>query len=189
MNKLIQHPQFQMDEISEYSISLPKDAEKINSIIIKECKKINLNTTKLTITDCTACVGGNTVPFCKIFKSVNAVEINKERFKMLENNLKLSDYSNYILYNDNYLNMCDTLNQDIIFIDPPWGGKNYKLQKNIELELGDIKLNLLVHILKNFANLIFIKLPLNYNLESFTNVKKKIYTLNKMIILVISVIE
>ena len=189
MNRLITNPGFQMDEISEYSISLPKDAERINSIIIKECKKLNLNTKKITITDSTACVGGNTVLFCKIFKKVNAIEIDHDRYKMLKNNLNLSKYLNYDIYNDDYLNLCDKIKQDVIFIDPPWGGKDYKLKQNIELELSNIKLDMLINILKHFAVLIVLKLPLNYNIDSINEPNKKVYVLNKMMILVVSVVE
>jgi 16S rRNA G966 N2-methylase RsmD len=189
MNKLISHPEFQMDDISEYSITLPKDAERINTIIIKECKKLFLDTRKIIITDATSCVGGNSLAFCKIFKKVNSVEIDKGRCQMLSNNLKLSKLSNYEIHNENYLDILDKLDQHVIFIDPPWGGKDYKLKKNIELDLGGIQLSSLIEILKSFASLIIMKLPLNYNVETIKDKNKKIYNLNKMIILVISVIE
>jgi hypothetical protein len=42
---------------------------------------------RATMTDGTACVGGNVVSFAKAFKHVHAVEIDRTRFDMLARNV------------------------------------------------------------------------------------------------------
>jgi hypothetical protein len=40
---------------------------------------------ELTITDATACIGGDTINFAFYFGHVHSIEINKENFEVLEN--------------------------------------------------------------------------------------------------------
>jgi hypothetical protein len=85
---------------------------------------------------------------------------------------------------------------DIIFVDPPWGGSGYKTKVNLELNLGDIKIE--TFVLRCFdrtitlcpPKVIALKLPKNYNLKflyDMLNQKMEIYIYEheKMNILVI----
>ena len=71
---------------SIYSISKPRDAEKIIKLIKHVYKKDIFNA---TITDGTANVGGDTIHFSKHFNKVNSVELNPLHCKALENNLRV----------------------------------------------------------------------------------------------------
>ena len=83
-----------------WSISYPNDANKISEgIKIFEKTGIKIN----TIFDMTAGLGGNTISFCKYFDNVIASEIDHERFKILENNMKNYNYQNYELLIGDYL--------------------------------------------------------------------------------------
>lgn len=161
----------QYDDEGLYSISHPDDADYISYLILN-CVNNNKN---LKILDTTAGVGGNTISFSKIFSQVVSIEIDKTRFKMLENNIKLYDLNNVNLINDdckNYLNS----EYDIIFFDPPWGGPEYKTHKSLELFLGDQNLiNIIEKIPKN--KYIILKLPFNYNLN---NLKEYNFVLKKI---------
>ena len=68
-----------------WSITLPQDADTISQIILNE------SNSDITIFDGTAGLGGNTISFAKYFKNVIAVEMNKDRFMLLQNNIKLID--------------------------------------------------------------------------------------------------
>lgn len=165
MNKL------QYDDEGLYSISHPDDADYISYLILN-CVNNNKN---LTILDTTAGLGGNTISFSKIFSQVVSIEIDKSRFKMLENNIKLYDLTNINLINDDCKNYLDS-NYDIIFFDPPWGGPDYKTHKSLELFLGNKNLiNILEKIPKN--KYIILKLPFNYNLN---NLKEYNFVLKKI---------
>uniref|UniRef100_A0A6G6ACS8 Putative RNA methylase n=1 Tax=Borely moumouvirus TaxID=2712067 RepID=A0A6G6ACS8_9VIRU len=148
----------------------------------------------LIITEMTAGVGGNVLNFAKYFKYVNAIEINKTRYDYLQNNIKLYNYDNVNCYNDNSLDLLinhNDLVQDIIFFDPPWGGKDYKLHNNLRLNFGSDSIeNICQELLsKSKANMIVMKLPCNYDFEfmftllSTRNIIK--YSLDKMSIVIV----
>ena len=68
----------QMDELSVYSVTPGTLADRITDIVIKYCDQDPMT---MTITDATACVGGNTISFSKKFGKVNAVELDRSRFE------------------------------------------------------------------------------------------------------------
>ena len=49
--------------------------------------------------------------------------------------MKLFNRDNIFFYNDSFISLIDKIKQDIIFIDPPWGGPNYKEIKKLRIEL------------------------------------------------------
>ena len=72
---------------------------------------------------------------------------------------------------------------DILYIDPPWGGINYRNSNNIDLFLGDYRLDeYLDFILKQEwkPKYVVLKLPKNYNFNRLNNFNGKKYDiLNK----------
>ena len=121
------------DEVGRYSISLPKDAEIITSLIEYHINKLKLLSTNLIITDSTAGIGGNTISFSSKFKNVNSIEIDKKRFGFLKNNINYYNLHNVNLLNCDYLNILENMIQDIVFMDPPWGGRGYKKKSSIHV--------------------------------------------------------
>ena len=151
-------------EVGKYSITSPDDAQIISDFIksLLSCK----DTKKITITDATANNGGNTINFAQNFSKVNSVEIDKKEFDILSENVKNFKLKNVSLINDDYLKVMNTLEQDVIFFDPPWGGPNYKRIKNLNLFLGKGKEGNIVNIinkLKKKAKMVVLKVPFNFN--------------------------
>ena len=143
------------------------------------------------ILDMTAGCGGNMISFCEHFKYAVGVENNITRYTILEKNMLSYNYTNYKLICGDSLQMIDST-FDVFFIDPPWGGPEYKKNEMIELYLSNINLkDIILMIPKN--KLIVLKLPYNYNTDYFKdspldyNIIKKII-LNNIIILFISMI-
>jgi len=146
-----------------WSISNPDDAELLSKEIL------NFRNNDIHILDTTAGLGGNAISFCKNFKNVTCIENNAERFELLKNNLNCFNFSNVTLINGNcieYLNK----DYDVIFIDPPWGGPDYKLKSKIDIFLDNININEIVKIVSK-NKLIVLKLPFNCNV-SFNYLKK-----------------
>ena len=110
-----------IDKVGEYSISIPEDAQKTSKIILQI-----INNNDIIITDATAGVGGNSISFADNFKLVNSIELDPNRFEYLKNNLSIYKLKNIKLYNSDFLQIISLLKQDVVFIDPPWGGKDYK---------------------------------------------------------------
>jgi 16S rRNA G966 N2-methylase RsmD len=182
-----------IDYDSIYYITTRDASVEICNIIINYLRKMNIQSSELVITDMTAGVGGNTLLFGKYFKYINAIEIDYIRCSYLKHNVKVYGYDNINIYHGNCLDYViknDFLNQDIIFIDPPWGGKNYKSIDKINISIDEYTLeDICNHLIKNsLAKLIVLKLPKNYNfeqLESQISFPIEYYELKKMILVLI----
>jgi 16S rRNA G966 N2-methylase RsmD len=147
-----------------WSITHPKEAEYISKKIIEIVGHTNLN-----ILDMTAGCGGNMISFLKYFKNVTGIEINKDRYDILQNNLKKYNYNNYLLINDDCIKYINNNNYDVYFLDPPWGGPDYKKLDNVELYMSNMKIEEIINILpKN--KLIILKIPFNAVLNININI-------------------
>ncbi len=175
----------QMTNESYYSVSSYKDAEYTTELIKQHLKQ---NTKELIITDGCSNVGGNTLNFLKNFKFVNAVEYDKTTSVMLENNIKLYGFSNYKVYNNDYTKIMNNLQQDVVFLDPPWGGIKYKYYDTINLYLSNTSLADIVGKIINSVQLICIKVPDNFDIVTLYEKKFKeihIYKLKKYKIVIV----
>jgi tRNA/tmRNA/rRNA uracil-C5-methylase (TrmA/RlmC/RlmD family) len=193
---LYKNKNLMIDEDSIAYITIPFDAEIISKIIREHSLKIN-NENNIFITDATAGVGGNTISFSNYFNYVNAIEIDQDRSFFLSNNINMYEIKNVSSYCDNALNLIYNFEyQNIVFIDPPWGGKNYKTQENLRLKLSDTEIedvacNLLdKSITKSDVKMVVFKLPKNYDIKYlYKKLKNKsniyLYELKKMIIIII----
>jgi predicted RNA methylase len=143
------------DEEGLWSITHPNDADNISKQILKFS---NVNS---KIIDLTAGCGGNLISFGKYFNNVTGIELCIERFNILKNNIKSYEY-NINIINDDCVNYLEK-DYDIYFIDPPWGGPDYKLAQDLKLYLSNIEL---VDIIKKIKNkMIILKIPYNYNYD------------------------
>ena len=188
------YSKIKIDEDSFCYITIREIAEIISKIICYHLLEYNLNPQKSTIIDYTAGVGGNILSFSKYFKSIYAIELDELRADYLKNNIGVYGYKNITVINKcaiEFNNMdLITLNPNVVFVDPPWGGSNYKNNENLTLSLGNIQMEeLVIDIVKKFSEhytkivelnpkennnnynnkFIILKLPKNYNIEYFYN--------------------
>ena len=139
-------------------------AKQINNIILKYASKNSI------ITDATAGIGGNSIAFCKTFKYVNCIENNYDINCILKENLnKYTNNKCYKCYTCSYITIKNILKQDVIFIDPPWGGNYYKLKKKINLYIDNIDIIDLVNTLYYNTRYICLKVPNNFNINDNIN--------------------
>ncbi len=175
---------FLLNSEASYSITRPHEAKQITNFI-KRCTSVFKKPEEITITDATACVGGDTINFALNFKNVISVEMNKETFDLLCLNTKIFNCNNVTLINEDYTKCWDSFLQDIIYIDAPWNGSSYKTKKEIELELSGVPLHELIKkiIKKNrenkFYTNIFVKVPLNIDSSMNSLVKDRTIILNR----------
>ena len=172
----------QMTNVGLYSITKPEEADKITNIIIKNLPKNSPN--KYTITDGTSGVGGNVISFSKYFKKVNAVELNNVHFDILKHNVNIymkarkitdSKYKyNVIYYKNSYFKIYNKIKQDIIFLDPPWGGRDYKKKKKVDIYIDNIKIHKIIPKLVEHASLVVLKLPYNYKFHKIFKKYEKV---------------
>ncbi len=172
--KGINKSKLQLYYSSVYSMSLPFDSEEV-------CYKIKEffpgDEDKLVITDTTANVGGNTLAFSSNFMKVNSIEIDKDIYNSLINNCNKVYFRNNIrFYNDDCIEKVKELDnngeQDVIFIDPPWGGPSYKDHEKLQLFLSNNNIYDIIKgwylNLKNYK-LIIVKCPFNFDIDPFVN--------------------
>lgn len=178
--------QMQLDAVAHYSVTDTRTADKISDFI---AKFDGLKKDRIVITDGTACIGGNTISFCKYFKRVQAIELDETRYTMLKHNLKTLGCENAQCYHGNYLEYLDRLTQDIVFLDPPWGGPSYREKNEVELFVGDISLDEICEKLKLKTKYIVIKAPTNMNSqklrEKFGDKVEIHYGFRKMLLIVV----
>jgi len=155
---------FKLNEEGQFSITKPFESKQIIT-----CMKnyIQVLSDKI-ITDTCSCMGGDTINFSRNFRVVNGIEILLENFKLLEENCKIFNCLNVNLFCQDYLEIFDILKQDIIYIDPKWGGRDYRLRDNISLKLGKFHIWELINMIKDkhLTKFIFIKAPLNVCLNN-----------------------
>ena len=155
----------------KYSITKRKDGEKLLEIIRKEIK----TTKDKTITDLTGCVGGDTILFGLNFRKVYSIEYNDNNFRALENNVKVYNLENVKLYHGDSTKIYNWIT-DVLYLDPPWGGINYKENDRIDLYLGEFRVDIFIREIlerENRPKYIFLKLPRNYNFRRLYELKNK----------------
>lgn len=129
------------------------------------------------ITDATAGIGGNTIYFSKYYSFVFCIEKLNDCISYLESNLK--NFNNTLIINDNCLDILKIIKSDIIFFDPPWGGKDYKNIRSINLHLNNIPIHIIIDNLFKYCKVIALKAPNNYKIKHSEYWKIKQYSIFK----------
>jgi hypothetical protein len=145
-----------------YSISSNKGSSKLVYLLEKYFKS-----NKVTITDGTGNNGSDSIALALKFKHVNSIELDKINYDVLKNNVAVYKLNNIDIYNGDSIKIIPKLTQDVIYIDAPWGGQNYKEKSRMELYLGDLQLGDIYNKFKTHAKLFVFKIPKNYDFTNF----------------------
>lgn len=157
-------------DVGLYSITKKNEAFFITNLILKY-----FGEEKITITDSTACCGGNTISFMlnNQVQKVNSIELDELHFEILNHNVSLYQKENKVNFlNDNFLSVGESLKQDVIFYDLPWGGRGYNEVDKLNLGLYDedneyVDVSKIINIYKEKCKLQVLKLPVNFNFSDF----------------------
>lgn len=163
----------------EYSITKPRDAYQIVKLMQK---KIDEDVKNCTIIDATACIGGDTINFALNFKKVRSFEIDEMNFDALKHNVQLYDLDNVELVKGDctQLNLGDA---DVLYMDPPWGGPEYRFHETLDLKLSNISIDTWVaNVMKqnHSPEHIFIKLPFNYDFNKLKNIPSRNFEVTRI---------
>lgn len=154
----------QFDTLSLYSITRQDLANKMAQNLL-HLKKIN--PARRFVVDATACIGGNTYAFARIFHRVLAIEIDAGREAMLTSNLDLFGVRDKVQIEHNdcmaYFAAHPDERYDVIFFDPPWGGVDYRNKSKTGLLLNDRCLFEQLRGLEQMTTYVAIKIPLNFD--------------------------
>jgi hypothetical protein len=150
-----------LNKEGKYSITRRIESEEILDCMYSMVGNLEIK----TVTDATACMGGDTINFSLHFEKVIGLEINPENFTLLENNVNIFGCKNVELYCGDSTAIIDWVS-DIVYADPPWGGPGYRNAQAVELFMGPKKLDAWLEDLMSGPyrpSYIFLKLPFNYN--------------------------
>lgn len=163
--------QMEIDATSNYSSIKPYHMDQVANVLASE--QINPN----SIIDATANVGGDTINFLRLFPSATvwSIELDPNTASILRRNIQ---HLPAILgtkkqYQAKAINMSavDYFKQpryaDLIYFDPPWGGSDYYLQPEINLELDGIRVGIIIDdiLSAGMTSLVILKVPTNANLN------------------------
>lgn len=177
-------------------ITVPSESEKILKIICDHMKKYK-DPIESVIADITACVGGDTIRLCQAFGQVISIEIDSKRYEYLCHNIGQYHITNCVPINgDSTIITYKLQNVNIVYVDPPWGGSDYKNKDKIKLNFGDMELEKFVlncfdiNIMQSQVNLVVLKIPTNYDLEHLyksisNNLDVYLYKLRKINIVIV----
>lgn len=157
----IDYKRLKLTTEGEYSVTRRRDADRILAIVNKTVGDLK----QKTVTDATGCVGGDTIQFALRCLFVNSIELKAENVEALQNNVNVYNLQNVTIHHGDCTEIFNW-KTDILFVDPPWGGPNYKENETLELYLSDKRLDEWLEkvLLKKIRpNYIFLKLPQNYN--------------------------
>ena len=174
-----------LDEVAYFSLVPKTHADKITQAIVS-C--VGREHKTMTITDGCAGVGGVSMSLIisNMFKHVISVELDLTRNEYLKSNIEaiLRDGNTTATsVHRNYLDVMKTLEQDIVFFDPPFGGPGYKYLHNAVLFLGDRHMADIANDLltKTKTKQVFIRTPENFDKVYFESQLKKNLICQKVI--------
>jgi len=163
-----------MSAVAEYSATEASMAKLISDTI---CKYVDARTA--TITDGTACMGSNVVPFALAFKRVNAVEIDPQQYQDLEYNIRDIMHCLHVkLWNMDITSKraLSSLQHDVLYLAPPWGGVHYRDVKHLQLFLSGMRLADVCAQWAVHTRFLALKLPVNFDFRDFRAGVKRPYT-------------
>lgn len=156
-----------LDDEASFSITEASFAEQ-TSVMIKQLTSNRVQ----SITDATACVGGNAINFALHFRKVTAFEVDETRAKYFWHNIGLLCRGRRIsVYQADCTDTIAKLltHQDLVFFDPPWGGHDYKKAAldSVHLFLSGKDLATVCIEWVPYARYIALKVPYNFAFTAF----------------------
>ena len=151
-----------------YSITRPAEAMQLIRFMHKHVGPF----ADKVITDGTANVGGETIHYALAgFQCVHAIELNPENMTALRSNIRAygpAVQSRVRTHLGDTVRLFEKYKSDVIVIDPPWGGPNYRDAESLDLYLGTVRVDVFLRerIMQKpnwRPQWVFLKLPSNYN--------------------------
>lgn len=163
-----------------YSITGPTESMRTVEEIRKRLPDV------ASITDATANVGGDSIRFGMEFDRVQSVEIDPATAAVLQHNVDAFGLGKKIkVCVGDYIDVGPSLEQDVVYFDPPWGGQNYRYLSRMGMKLGEMDIvNVIRNIVPASTKMIVLKSPFNFADDDMVkrlgpgfNVEKIIYKL------------
>lgn len=161
-----------VDVVSEYSSLLPGQFIQVYEVI----SRIDIKKKNKTVLDACAHIGVDSIMFSFMGFTCVSVEVDETAYKCLEYNIKTSAKGKTNkTFLCNYLDFIQDVNTkfDIIYFDPPWGGKEYYKEKYLMLYLSRGENKVPIYDIINdvfdrkLTDTVVLKVPSNFNMKEF----------------------
>lgn len=124
--------------VGEYSMTRRGDADAMCDEVLP---LLGESVSGWVVMDGTANMGGDTLQFSKYFAHVHAVEIDTRNAQVLKGNVDAFGCKNVTLHEGDFLQVWPRHKHqvDVVYLDPPWGGPQYKEKASLTLFLSQTK--------------------------------------------------
>ncbi len=127
-----------------------------------------------TVLDAFGCVGGNTIAFARYCKKVYMIELDKKRIKMAENNVRVYGVHDKIEFiHGDYFDEAPKIKADVIYLDPPWGGPDYKDLKEFKLDNFSPNGHDILNLAFKYFPQVVMRIPRNFDLKELTQYNRE----------------
>ena len=162
-------------KVSNLNLKIMTDTSSVcsrpeaSSLLINIIKNFNIDVNVLV--DATAHVGSDTIALALHFQNskVISIEIQEETIKALRHNILECGLNNVVVIHDDCLNILkkDDVFIDVLYIDAPWGGVEYKKKNTLSLYISDIELSDVIKTYCKRVKFFVLKVPKNFDLELY----------------------
>lgn len=165
----------ELDKVATYSVTKDDIAKRMSELIAAELGN------DIVVLDGMACIGGNTISFGQHFSTVLAVELDKERFRMLQNNVMAATLTDVVQLHQGsildfakskgvpkFANTKGSPKFDVLFLDPEWGGPGYDRHGPLKLSISKVPVETFcINMISMYPKLkmIALKLPPNGDID------------------------
>jgi len=175
-NTPIDYSKFEVTEQSSMYSLLPFQMSQVRDFFKKHMPQLS------TIVDGTSHVGCDVIHMASLYKNaaIYAYEIDPDVYNLLIKNIQ-----NYYEDNDRFhpinqdFTMVEKVPTDLLYLDPPWGGKDYKEMKEVSLYLSEIPIQQIIKewLDEDYAKYIILKTPFNFNVKDLDYFRSKKYVI------------
>ena len=162
-------------KVSNLNLQIMSDTSSVcsrpeaSSLLVNIIKNLNIDVKVLV--DATAHVGSDTIALALCFQNskVISIEIQEETVKALRHNILECGLHNVLVIHDDCLNVLlkEDLFIDVLYIDAPWGGVDYKKKNTLSLYISDTELSDVIKTYCKRVKFFVLKVPKNFDLEAF----------------------
>ncbi len=126
------------------------------------------------ILDSFGCVGGSAIAFAQYCKKVYMIEIDKNRIEMAKNNAQVYDVEGKIKFiHGDYFEEAPKVKADVVYLDPPWGGPEYKNLKEFKLDNFSPNGHEILNLAFKYFPQVVMRIPVNFNLNELKRYDRK----------------